>query len=103
MNNNNMSCVNDILDSNEPKKIGPILKLYLFQSDNIIEKAIKICFNNYNDEKFFDFLRCAIYNDKDIVFKIMDNNNFKYEVDYFKPLAVTFKAIKCSNYFISQS
>jgi hypothetical protein len=98
-----MSNINDILDSNEPKKIGPILKICLFQSENMIEKAIHICFNNYNDEKFFDFLRCAIYNDKDIVFKIMDNYNFTYEFDYFKNLAITFKAIKCNDYFISKS
>ena len=97
-----MSDINNILDSNEPKKIGPILKLCLFQPANIIERAIIICFDNYNDEKFFDFLRVAIYNDKDIVFRIMDNHNFKYDVDFFKKLAIPFNSINCSDYFISK-
>lgn len=95
--------LDNILESNDPKKIGPIMKSFLSQSDDKIEKVIDICVDKYNEEKFFDFLRSAIYNDKDIVFKIMDKHKYNYDVEYFKNLAIPFKAFNCSKYFISIS
>jgi hypothetical protein len=100
----NKICVDNldyILNSNDFKKIGPFMKNYLSQSNDKIEKVIKICVNNYNEEKFFDFLCGAIYSDKVIVFKIMNNNNYKYDIEHFKKLAILYKSPNCINYFNS--
>jgi hypothetical protein len=87
-----------VLESNDTRQIGSILKNLLFQSEEMLEKGIKICYNQINEEKFFDFLRNAIYNDKVIAFKIMDTNNYEYDKKYFIQLAEIWKSNNCIEY-----
>jgi len=87
-----------ILISNNTKLIGGILKNLLFQSEEMLENGIKQTYNQISDEKFFDFLRNAIYNDKVIAFKLMDKNNFTYDKKYFIELGEIWKAHNCIGY-----
>ena len=81
--------------------VGAFLgKYFIFQNDKVLEEAINLCFGKMSDDKFFDFLRCAIYNDKVIVFQLMERNNYNYDKTYFKQLAFTWKSSKCIDFFI---
>ena len=88
-----------IFDSNDKRLIGGIIKYLLFESEEILEKGIKISYNQISEENFFDFLRNAIYNDKIIAFKLMDKNNYNYDKIYFYELAENWKSNNCIDYF----
>ena len=87
-----------ILESNDKRLVGGILKNLLFQSEEMLEMGIKMCYEQTSEEKFFDFLRNAIYNDKVIAFKLMDKNNYSYDKKYFIELAQVWKSDKCIEY-----
>jgi hypothetical protein len=87
-----------ILESNDKRLIGTILKNLLFQSEEMLEKGIKTCYNQISEEKFFDFLRNAIYNDKVVAFKLMDKNKYSYDKKYFIDLAQLWNSNKCIEY-----
>jgi hypothetical protein len=92
-----------IIDSNDKRLIGGIIKYLLFESEEILEKGIKISYNQISDENFFDFLRNAIYNDKVIAFELMDKNNYNYDKIYFYELAESWKSNNCINYLKKKS
>lgn len=101
-NNDSSIFAKKLLEKKDTKLIGALLgKYFIFQNDKVLEEAIKLCFGEMSDEKFFDVLRCAIYNDKVIVFQIMESNNFAYDKKYFKQLAFTWKSSKCIDFFIN--
>lgn len=89
-----------ILESNDPKLVSKINYLYyIHQSDEIIRKTMDICFGKVDYENDLKFLNCAIYSDKPIVFKILDEKKFNYDkVDFLKKAELN-NSIKCIDYF----
>jgi hypothetical protein len=96
--NTRNNILNQFLDSNDKKKISAILKNLLYQSEEMLEKGIKTCYNQISEETFGNFLMNAIYNDKEIAFKLMDKNNYEYNKKYFIELAEHRKSEKCIKY-----
>jgi hypothetical protein len=93
----------EILNSENPKKISPLLHLYfLFQNDEIIEKAIQICYDKVDDSIFQKLYLNAIYNDLDNVFKIMDKLKYSYNIKDCLKYAESIQSLKCINYFKSR-
>lgn len=91
---------NEILNSNNPVLISKINYTYFIkQSDEVIEKVIKICYGKVDNDNDLKFLNSAIYNDKDIVFKILDKYNYDYNKKLFSNNSHLYKAHKCIKYF----